>query len=243
MFVNRMPRYAKTPRPADVKNLNKSRRMTKRQTSSKVYRWLPAPTCLAVLTDAACRADNTDYLALRTAIAILVKIRGDHPGDSFHLLDVYSHKQSRTNQSTFSAELNSKLEAIDPELVWSCVVTRVLHRTSMAMEMTKTIRDDNLRTTVHATDEAHVILEAVTAAEISVTDVESMLFAERAVIDYCKNDRIRVHRVKTRDLLADALTKGSVSRGEILKALQTGVWTLRHLEQQHVSVRNVEPQQ
>ena len=238
VFVNRLQRNAKAPRLVDVKDLNKLLRWVKRQTSSTVYRKLVGPVGLAVLTDAAFRADETDCLALRAAIAIIVEIRGDRPGGNFHLLDFYSRKQSRVNRSTFSAELNAMLEAIDLGLVLSCFVTEVLHGTSSAMEVSKTIRDGTLKTPVHIIGDAHAVFEAVTATEISVPNEKSMLFAVRAVNDYLKNGLIRVHRVDTRDMLADALTKGSVSRSEILKALQTGVWTLRHLDQHHVSVNS-----
>ncbi len=200
-----------------------------------MYRRLVGPVCLAVLTGAAFRADETDCLALRAAIAILVEIRGNRPSGNFHLLDFYSRKQSRVNRSTFSAELNAMLEAIDLGLVLSCFVTEVLHGTSSAMEVSKTIRDGTLKTPVHIIGDAHAVFEAVTATEISVPNEKSMLFAVRAVNDYIKNSLIRVHRVDTRDMLADALTKGSVSRSEILKALQTGKWLIRHPEQHHVS--------
>ena len=231
--VNRVQRHAKTPRPADVKELNKSRRWMKRQTSSTVYCRLLAPIRPTALTDAAHRADETYHLALRTAIAVSVKIRGDRPGNSFHLLDFYRLKQSRANQSTYSAERNSMLEAVDLELVLSCFATRVPRGTFTARGVTKTIRDGTLRTTIHT------CLEAVTVTEISVPAVKSMILAVRVANDYLQNGRIRGHRMDTLYLLADASTNGSVSRGEILKALQSGVWRTTQPEQHHVSTTHV----
>ena len=118
-------------------------------------------------------------------------------------------------------------------------MSEVLRGTASAMEQSKTIRDGTLKTPVHIIGDAHAVFEAVTAIEISVPNEKSMLFAVRAVNDYILNGLIRVHRVDTRDMLADALTKGSVSRREILQALQTGVWILQHLDQHHVSMKVV----
>ena len=112
-------------------------------------------------------------------------------------------------------------------------MTRVLRGTSTARGVTKTIRDGTLRITIHT------CLEAVTVTEISVPDVESMLFAVRAANDYLIDGRIRGHRMDTLYLLADASTNGSVSRGEILKALQSGVWRTTQPEQHHVSTTHV----
>ena len=139
------------------------------------------------------------------------------------------------NRSTFSAELNALLEAIDLGLVLSCFVTEVLQGATSAMEVARTIQDGTLETAVHVIGDAHAVFEAVTATEISVPNEKSMLFAVRAVSDYLRNGLIRLHRVDTRDMLADALTKGSVSRSEILKALQSGVWRFAHADQHHVS--------
>ena len=40
--------------------------------------------------------------------------------------------------------------------------------------------------------------------------------------------RKRLVWIDTRDTLADALTKGKISRGEIMNALNIGCWALKH---------------
>ena len=42
-----------------------------------------------------------------------------------------------------------------------------------------------------------------------------------------------LHRVDTRDMLADGLTKGTISRDCLLLALKDGEWRVKHTEQLH----------
>ena len=78
------------------------------------------------------------------------------------------------------------------------------------------------------------VYSAVVASEISVPNERTMLFGVKAVRDYLDTRKITaLHRVDTRDMLADALTKGTVTRHDLLVALWEGRWKLKHLDQHH----------
>ncbi len=71
--------------------------------------------------------------------------------------------------------------------------------------------------------DAHAVFSAIVASEISVPNERTMLFGVKAVRDY----------LDTRDMLADGLTKGTISRDSLLVALLKGEWRMQHREQLH----------
>ena len=125
VFVNRLQRHAKSPRLVDVRDCNKLLRWVQRQSSVTLYRRMEPPIGMMVLSDAAYRADETDCLALRAAVAGLCELRDGVPGGCFHVLDWYSRKQTRVNRSTFGAELNALLESVDLGLVLACFLGEI----------------------------------------------------------------------------------------------------------------------
>ena len=234
VFVNRLQRNQKEPSLKDVKDVNKLMRWVQRQSSVTTYARMAPPLCITVLSDAAYRADDEDCLALRAAVAVLIEERDGVPGGKMHLLDFYSRKQTRVNRSTFSAELNALLEATDLGLVLCCFAGEVVHGTTSARELARSVEIGNLPFPLHLVGDAHAVFSAIVASEISVPNERTMLFGVKAVRDYLDTKKITaLHRVDTRDMLADGLTKGTISRDCLLLALKDGEWRVKHTEQLH----------
>ena len=92
----------------------------------------------------------------------------------------------------------------------------------------------NLPFPLHLVGDAHAVYSAIVASEISVPNERTMLFGVKAVRDYLDTRKITaLHRVDTRDMLADALTKGTVTRNDLLVALREGRWKIKHADQHH----------
>eukprot|EP00971_Amphidinium_carterae_P333170 6467739-Amphidinium_carterae.2 len=54
------------------------------------------------------------------------------------------------------------------------------------------------------------------------------------MVDHVVSRRVsRLHRIDTRDMLCDALTKGAVSRNQLLAALVNGSYKIEQVDQHH----------
>ena len=199
VFVNRLQRNQREPSFRDVKDVNKLTRWVQRQSSVTRFERMTPPLAIAVLSDAAYRADDDDCLALRAAVAVLIEVRDGVPGGKMHLLDFYSRKQTRVNRSTFSAELNALLEAVDLGIVLCCFVSEVIDGPRPALEIAKSVDSGALPIDLHLLGDAHAVFSAICAAEISVPNEKTMLFAVKAVRDYIDSRKITALTAWTRE--------------------------------------------
>ena len=119
-------------------------------------------------------------------------------------------------------------------MVLCCFVGDVIHGPTSALELTRSVDTGNLPLSLHLVGDAHAVFSSIVASEIAVPNERTMLFGVKAVRDYLDTKKITaLHRVDTRDMLADALTKGTISRNDLLVALKEGVWRIKHLDQLH----------
>ena len=87
---------------------------------------------------------------------------------------------------------------------------------------------------LHLVLDAHSVFAAVTAQEISTPTERQLIYGVRALREHLEARRLRtIHRVDTRDMLCDALTKGGVTRSAILDAFSSGEWKILVREQLH----------
>ena len=163
-----------------------------------------------------------------------MEVRGDTPGGVMHVLDFYTRKQARVNRSTFSAELNAQLEAIDIGLLLACFVSEVTSGVRPAIEMLHDFEAGKLPIDLHVLGDAHGLFSATTSREISTPLERPLLYGVKAIRDYAEAGKVKaLHRIDTRDMLCDALTKGGVSRQEILDCFARGEWRVTIPDQHH----------
>ena len=82
--------------------------------------------------------------------------------------------------------------------------------------------------------DAHAVFTAVTAETVQTPNERQLLYPLKGLREHLDAGRVaKIHRIDTRGMLADALTKGSISRAAILDAFAKGEWRLAHLEQLH----------
>ena len=113
-------------------------------------------------------------------------------------------------------------------------VGEVIHGPASALELARSVDIGNLPFPLHLVGDAHAVFSAIVASEIAVPNERTMLFGVKAVRDYLDTKKITaLHRIDTRDMLADGLTKGTISRDSLLEALVKGQWRVKHTEQLH----------
>ena len=233
VYVGKLQRAAKAPTVCDVIDLNKVLKWVRRIPSSTLYQHLTQPLCMLVIADSAYRADDVDALAIRAAILVIIEIGGQVPGGKMHVWEFFSRKQSRVNRGTFGAELNNLVEAAELGLLLRGLMHEVKHGPQSA-EALRTSIDESVGMELHLVTDAHSVFAAVTAPELATPNERHLLYTLRSLRDHLDARRVStIHRVDTRDMLADALTKGGVGRLAILTAFRTGIWSATIRDQLH----------
>jgi hypothetical protein len=190
--------------------------------------------CLACVADSAYRADDVDCLALRAAIIMVIEMRDGVPSGKMQVLDYFSRKQTRVNRGTFGAELNNALEAGEYGMLLRGFMHEVAHGPQEARELMRVVEGQGDEMEVHLLIDAHSVYLATTAPEVHVPNERQLLYTVQSLRDHLEAGRINVlHRVDTRDMLCDALTKGVISRSTVLDAFAKGYWRIAVRDQLH----------
>ena len=189
--------------------------------------------CMTIIADSAYRADDVDCLALRAAIIGLCECRDGVPSGCFHVWEYFSRKQAKVNRGTFSAELNNAIEATEYGMLLNGFMMEWLRGAQSAMTLHTAVAG-HCGLDLHLVLDAHSVYAAVTAQEIATPTERQLIYGVRALREHLDSQRLRtIHRVDTRDMLCDALTKGGVPRSAILEAFSSGRWRVTVREQLH----------
>jgi len=164
----------------------------------------------------------------------MIEVRQGIPGGQMHVIDYYSRKQPRVTRSTFGAELTNQLEASEMGMLHRGFWYQVLTGTRGAMTLHEAVNSDVITLPLYVVGDAHAVFSAITAEEVSVPNDKSQLYAVRAMRDRLDCVALtRLLRCDTRDMLCDALTKGSIARNAIVEAFGQGFWEMMISEQIH----------
>ena len=155
-------------------------------------------------------------------------------GGKAHFLEFFCRKQTRVNRGTFGAELNNCVEAAEYGLLLQGCLHEVFNGVSSAMNLAKMLDKAELSPPLHVVIDAHAVFSAVSAETVATPNERQLLYPLKGLREHLDAGRVcKIHRIDTMDMLADALTKGAVSRVALLEAFATGEWMLEHREQLH----------
>ena len=196
------------------------------------YAKVREPIGMVCIADSAFRASDPDCLALRGATIGMTRCE---VGGYLNILEFFCPKQTRVNRGTFGAELNNAVEATEFGILLQGFMMEVKYGCMPSQE----IRDLQISgcrdIPLHTLIDAHSAFTAVIAEEIYCPSERQLLYTLKSLRDHLDARRLDcLHRIDTRDMLADCLTKGGVSRVEILKTMRTAMWRTAIEEQNHV---------
>ena len=194
------------------------------------------PFRLVAIADSAFRAEGPDCQALRGAVIALVSTADATcpVGGKAHFLELLCRKQTRVNRGTSGAELNNCVEAAEFGMLLQGCLHEVFTGVLMAMNLAKMLDNVQLSPPLHLVIDAHTVVTAVSAETVTTPNERQQLYPLQSLREHLDASRTaKIHRIDTRDMLADALTKGSISRPATLEALAKCEWRLIHREQLH----------
>eukprot|EP00971_Amphidinium_carterae_P035624 701343-Amphidinium_carterae.1 len=145
---------------------------------------------------------------------------------SCHLLEFQSVKQKRVTRSTYAAELNGLADSIEQAYATRVSLVELLDselqkaQYASPADIIKALRhglaEKSPRLTAYT--DARSVYDSITVPDFHLPTEASQGLVLLALRDEVHARRIDINWVDTRWMLADAMTKGSVSRDQITQA-------------------------
>ena len=235
IYVQALQRNAKAPLVEHLLRLNKVCKWVKRKPSSIRYGQLIGPVKTLAIADSAFRKEDRTGLAMRGAVIALAEQKAEQPGGRIHAIEYYSRKQRRITRSTYSAELHSLIDAIETAKLVTHAMTEIMTPHPLSPSQLVVMEETgNLIFDIEACIDAKSIYDSLTPSDTKNPTEGSLIFVLLQVKEMLRSGTLRtLWWVDTRDMLADALNKGCVSREALLVACRTGSWVLKHASHAH----------
>jgi len=230
-----MQRHAQSPRVEDVRKLNRLLRWVQKRPAGIVYfkrsgldlrQWR-----LSAVSDSAFRGleENSTGLALRGFVIMLTRYHVEHPGGDCIILDYGTKKHKRVNRSTFAAELNTGVDAVDTATIIQFTLEEVFNPSSSVKPelMQKMYDEANMTFVLELSIDAKAVFDAIAVQDYTLPAEATLVNHLHSIREQVRDGRIsRIWWIDTRDMVADGLNKGGLPRDPILAICEAGVWTL-----------------
>ncbi len=267
VYVVALQRQAHQPKVLHAKRLNAIVRYAQRNPRAIRYvpfnptpgRWRPGsqssdrrpkrkhePLRVLAVSDSSFKKEEDDGHAMKGVFILLGSGSSGVRTQTVHILDYAARKQQHVTRSTFAAELFAACDGVDHALLISLTLHEIERGCHGAAEARRLREDGGLAFKPSSSIDAMSVLAALSAEAIRAPAEKSLVghllwlreLADRGVIT-------GIAWVDTRDMLSDGLTKGSVARCQIDKAVN-GSWALEHTPkewQSTLATRTVAPAQ
>ena len=234
VYIQALQRRGHVPRVCDCRRLNLVIRYLQRHRIGIRYLRMPERVKLLGFTDSAFRAQEGESsgLALR---GLAVLLTPDVPGSvisqgSVHLLDFIVRKLRRVVRSTFAAELNALVDALETIILMQLMFHQIFCGTDEGPdELLGKLENGLLYPAIELVVDAQSVYDALTASDVCNPQELSLKVHLIAIRDKLAKGTLRtLSWSDTRDMLADALTKGGIDRTNIMRTMEQGHFTLQH---------------
>ena len=230
-----LQRHAKQPKNKHLRALNALLAYLKAHPTHLLYERLKGPLALVAVADSAYRReeheDHADGLAMKGAMFALVSMAdSDGPGGRWMLLEWYSRKQRHVTRNTWSSELFAVVDAADFLMILGSVFYEIVNGvTSSTGDLVKLREGDYAPLPLQVCTDGMSLLTALENVVAKIPTEASTLHHVQWLQELTRTRALDAAVwVDTRDMIADGMTKGSVPRGTIRTAQETGRWQLEH---------------
>ena len=237
IYIQALQRHASKPRLKDCRGLNTVTRFVQKNKLGIWYGRIPSSQYrLLGFTDAAFKAQEGEStgLALRGLAILLTEDpikMGPRTGmrattanqeEKVHLLDWLVRRLKRVVRSTFAAELNALIDTIETLLLLQLAMHQVLKGTyDTEQSLLDKMEHGQLHPPIDLMVDAKSVTDAVSAQDVCTPQECSLKLHLIAIRDRLQRGLLRsVSWTDTRDMIADALTKGAVERETIQRAMK-----------------------
>eukprot|EP00971_Amphidinium_carterae_P303463 6029995-Amphidinium_carterae.1 len=235
VMVHALQRVAHNPSKEDAIKLNSVLKYAKRKPLGLRYPKLPEGQMkLHLFSDATYKVqpECTSGLSVRGSCLALMSTQAEgkeHLAGHCHLLKFQSVKQKRVTRSTYAAELNGLADSLEQAVATRTSLIELLDiglqkaQCTEPAEIVKVLRNGlaDRSPALAAYTDARSVYDSIVVPDFHLpTDgtEASQGLVLLSLRDEIRQKRIEINWVDTRWMLAGALTKGSVSREQIVQA-------------------------
>ena len=145
------------------------------------------------------------------------------------VLDYGTKKHKRVNRSTYAAELNAAIDTLDTAKLIQIVLEEVFNP-GEADRLLSNVTEGRMLFPIEVCLDAKAVFDSIAAVEYSTPAEAPLVLHLHSIRDDLMKKRIaRLWWIDTRDMVADGLNKGGLSRDPILAMCEEGHWTLKEL--------------
>jgi hypothetical protein len=132
-------------------------------------------------------------------------------------------------RSTFGAETHAAADGVEIGKLIAYTMSELVSPGISAEGILQLEATGKLPMPLHLITDCKSLLDALVPDETQVPSESSMIMVLLQLKESLKIGTIKaITHVDTRDMLADALNKGSIARGAIREAMMSGTWLVRH---------------
>ena len=229
VYVCALQRYSQSPMIKHAVALNRLLKYIQKTPFRCYYRKMGGTQRVTIVSDSAFRKEEKDGLAMRGCLVCLTEHHSESPGGRLHVLEHYSRKQKRVCRSTFSAEINALVDSLESGKTIMFLVTEMRLGCATPTELQQREELGRWPIPLECCIDAKSVFAATSVAESKSPLEESLVTLVLIIREALQCERIsKLWWIDTRDMLADALTKGSCPRLALLNIAKTGEWKVLH---------------
>ena len=148
------------------------------------------------------------------------------------VLDFYARKQTHVVRSTFAAELMAMIDAVQCGTLINLVLTELFSESTFAAaDLARMQESGKLLLPLEVCVDAKSVYDALASDPVRVPTEKSLYIHLLAMSDLIRRGVLtKVWWIDTKDMAADALTKGSIDREVVLLLGDIGEWHFAGLQ-------------
>ena len=226
VFVAALQRRMQSLTVRDVLNSNRVLKYLKVKPLELRYVKIDGPWSLVAISDSSFKGEDQDFLAVRSGVIALAS-DGIHRGENrLHILEFVSKKQTKVCRSTFAAELHSALDLAGLAMIINSAITEVLTGSKNAAQLVELQETGENALKLSLIIDAKSVWSSTIGDEAKCTD-QTVYLHPLKLRQLWGSAILVLGWVDTRDMLADGLTKGVISRDLLRQLAASGVWNVQ----------------
>jgi hypothetical protein len=223
VYVGSLQRAAKCPKVEHGVRLNKVLKWIRRKPAALTYKHMVGPCRVVGISDSAFRKECNAGLAMRGAIIAISSDNALTLTGTLHVVEFYSRRQRRVTRSTYSAELNALSDAYEFAKLVALTLAEIVRPCPYAKLLTTMEEIGNLPVCVQMIVDARSVYDSLIAEEIRVPSESSLVMQLHVLKEAMLAHTLsRLWWTDTKDMVADGLNKGAVSREALINLGQLG---------------------
>jgi hypothetical protein len=228
IYISCLQRHMDKPTAKDVLDINRVLKYIKRKPLTIVYKAVAKPWCMAVISDSAFQSKDQDCLAVRSGVIALTSNDND-TRKILQPLEYVCKKQNHVCRSTYAAELHSALDLCGLAFLINQTLTEVLSGVMGPAQLLEIHNSGQHSLSADLYLDAKSVFDSLVAKVPKTPADKVLLLHVLSLRQHLTAGQLRsINWIDTRDMIADALNKGSIDRGPLRALCENGLWVLLH---------------